>query len=244
MSASRLQGLVLAGGEGTRLGSLGTPKPLVSVADEALIVHAVRALDGVGCRPIHCLVREPFATAAAAVVRAYNADVVVEPCLTPSSLHTLGLGLQRGPGPWMVTMVDTIMPDRAWAAFARAASRALARSADVVLGITSFVDDESPLRVRVGVDGRAMAIGPRAEQSPWVTAGVYAFSPRVAERVPEALAQGIARLRGFLGWALGTDLCIFTVELPMTVDVDRPSDLAVASSMLEGSDGQGTRQGR
>ena len=91
--------------------------------------------------------------------------------------------------------------------------------------------DEAPLRVLVGADGRVTAIGtPEAAPSPWVTAGVYWFGEGVAERVAEARASGILRLRHFLSRLVEAGLDVRAHDLGRVVDVDTADDLALLAA--------------
>ena len=105
-----MQGLILAGGEGSRLVADGvdTPKALVEVAGRPQILNLIQTLEELGCESVTCMVREGVRVDA-------PASVVVRSCRTPSSLHTLIAGLAVvPPGPVFCTMVDTVMPAEDW----------------------------------------------------------------------------------------------------------------------------------
>lgn len=89
-----LRGLVLAGGEGSRLATagVGVPTRLVRVAGRPQLERLVETLADLGCPDVTCLVRDELAAAAAALERRTaggGAPVRVHACRSPSSLHTL-----------------------------------------------------------------------------------------------------------------------------------------------------------
>jgi len=105
-----MQGLILAGGDGSRLAADGveTPKALVEVAGRPQVLHLIQTLEELGCESITCMIRDGVRIEA-------PASVVVRSCRTPSSLHTLIAGLAVvPPGPVFCTMVDTVMPAADW----------------------------------------------------------------------------------------------------------------------------------
>src|SRR5258705_12609663 len=148
-----MHGLILAGGEGSRLSSegVGVPKPLVRIGGEPLVVRLLTQLAGLGCETLTCMVRADFdAVFQLLDGRAFGPPLAVRSCRTPSSMHTLAEGLENVPaGPVFCTMVDTVMPPSDWRMVYAATAQGLADGADAVLVVTPFVDDEPPLYVSV-----------------------------------------------------------------------------------------------
>ena len=138
-----MQGLILAGGRGSRLAADGieTPKALVEVAGRPQIVNLIRTFDELGCESIICMVREGITVAEPGPAK-------VRTCRTPSSLHTLVAGLSMVPdGPVFCAMVDTVMPAADWRRLYQGVTERLAAGSLAVLAVTPFVDDELPLYV-------------------------------------------------------------------------------------------------
>ncbi|HEU4648876.1 MAG TPA: NTP transferase domain-containing protein [Gemmatimonadales bacterium] len=229
-----MQGLILAGGEGSRLAKAGvsTPKALIPVGGTPQIVRLLRTFARLGCESVTCLLREGVPTtlleAAAAQGRIpYH----VQFCRTPSSLHTLVEGLQvLPPGPVFCSMVDTVMPWGDWQRAYATATGALAAGADAVLVVTSYVDDERPLHVQRDGGGRVVRIGDQPAAPPCVTGGVYAFGPSARAVAEEALALGLERMRAFLGLLVQRGAAVGTVEVPRIIDLDDLRDLAAANA--------------
>lgn len=232
-----MHGLILAGGEGTRLRADGVavPKPLVTVGDEPLIARLLRTLADLGCETLTCMVRSEFRTVFEYLDgRSFGPPVSVLECQTPSSLHTLEEGLAAiAPGPVFATMVDTVMPPDDWRAVYGAAGRGLDAGLDVVVAVTPFIDDEAPLYVRTDPTGRVTKFGNTPlEVGSVVTGGVYALSPAAREAAADARHLGIERMRGFLTWLCDAGRPMGTVQVACIVDVDHESDLRRANAWL------------
>jgi hypothetical protein len=65
-----------------------------------------------------------------------------------------------------------------------------------------------------------------------VTAGVYGFNPTARAAAEEALADGVHRMRGFLGRLLDEGARVPTVVIDKVVDLDRLADLKAAEAMV------------
>jgi NDP-sugar pyrophosphorylase family protein len=233
-----VHGLILAGGEGSRLAADGVaaPKAAVPVAGRAQILRLTETFDAIGCTDVTCMIRSTFPEVIASVTH----DVVlasgrprVIACETPSSLHTLAEGLMRLPaGPVFCSMVDTVMPARDWQRVYDDATRHLADDADVVLAVTPYVDDENPLWVDRGPDGDARRIGGRPVVPPCVTGGVYAFGPRARAAAIRVWREGGSRMRYFLSALLDQGARIATTEVALIVDLDHKRDIDAADALL------------
>ena len=228
-----MQGLVLAGGEGSRLSATGisVPKALVSVAGQPQLLRMIAACRRAGAETVTCALRDELVSAAADLVEAAGADVVA--VHTPSSLHTLVAGLRAAPaGDVLCTLVDTVMRSAEWDRANASACVAL-QSADAVLAVTPFVSDDSPLWVDVAPDGTVVRVGVRGVR-PLVTGGVYWFNPAARRAAADALDAGVSRLRGFLAWLIEHQMRVSAVEVPAIVDVDTSGDLDAAVALLKG----------
>jgi NDP-sugar pyrophosphorylase family protein len=230
-----MQGLILAGGRGSRLAADGveTPKALVEVAGRPQLVNLIETFADLGCRSITCMVRDDVPVDLPATLPA-----VVRTCRTPSSLHTLVAGLAAVPsGDVFCAMVDTVMPAADWRRLYRGVTERLADGAAAAVAVTPFVDDELPLYVTR--DGRGFATEfldtpPAPGAAPLVTGGVYGLSP-VARRLASVAVASLHRMRAFLRLLVELKTAVATVEVPRIIDLDHKSDLEAAERWLAAS---------
>lgn len=229
-----MQGLILAGGRGSRLAADGieTPKALVEVAGRPQLVRLVETFAELGCETITCMVHEGVPTGWSA--RLSGIELTVRSCRTPSSLHTLAAGLAVAPpGPVFCAMVDTVMPAADWWHVYQAVTVQLAIGSLAVLAVTPFVDDELPVYVSRDEAGFATAISDTVPPIgvPLVSGGVYGFSA-VARRLAGVAVGSLHRMRAFLKLLVDLKMPVSTVEVPRIIDLDHKRDLDAAEAWL------------
>lgn len=225
---------IIAAGDGSRLreGGFSVPKPLVPVGGVPLIERVLRGLVEAGARELALCVNARMPEVAS-FVRELPLGVPIQviersPPSSMHSLHELRACLEGER--FVLCTVDSVLAPGALSGFVRGFER-LAET-ELYLGVTDFVDDEKPLYVRLADDGRVEALGDAAAGSTLVTAGVYGMSPRVFPILARAVAAGKEKLRTFLGMLLEEGLEARGYHLGKVVDVDRPSDVAVAETFL------------
>jgi NDP-sugar pyrophosphorylase family protein len=242
-----MHGLILAGGEGSRLAADGVaaPKALVPVGGVPQLVRLARRLEDLGCRSLTCLVREGVdLEPVAADLERLRIPSLVKICRTPSSLHTLVEGLTVIPdGPVFCTMVDTVMRTSDWARLYRGMDGWLAAGADAALAVTPFIDDERPLFATANRDGRVIAIGDRLMHAATVTGGVYGLSPRARAIAHAAVNAGVERMRTFLRALVLTGYDVRAVEIATIIDLDRRRDLELANAWQDSCEEGGAPRG-
>jgi len=241
-------GAVIAAGEGSRLKSLGVPKPLVEVGGVPLIAHVLGNFEAAGIASAAVIFNEAE-KAAAALVRARFPRLVSRIVVksTRSSLESFREMLAEAPpGRLLVSTVDAFCPREDFVRFVERA-RELPASA-TALGVTGFVDDEKPLWVTLAAgERRAGGTGRRSPAEPpeelarggrvavvggasgdAVTAGIYVFPERIRKA---SIPPDLGRLRDFLAWLAKSGEEIHALEIPKVVDVDRVEDLAEAQAL-------------
>lgn len=242
---------IIAAGAGERLGGADQPKPLRRVAGRPLIDHVLDGLQAAGITEVVCIVNES-AGAVPEHVRRSGRRLPIEWIVrsTPSSMHsflaiTKSLS-ERQPGLSLVTTVDAVAAPSTYRRFAE--SFRLFPQADAVLGLTSVIDDEKPLRVAMkgaeetGVlpadpaqDAEAFAVvalSTTGFASEWITSGFYGVTPELLALEEEALARGCGSLRQYLGFCLKYGRRLYGAPLPPVIDVDRPHDIEAAERLL------------
>ena len=223
-----MQGLILAGGRGSRLAADGVeaPKPLVEVGGRPQIVNLIETFAELGCESITCMVRD-------GITLDVPAPTIVRSCRTPSSLHTLVAGLALVPsGPVFCAMVDTVMPQADWRRLYRGVTERLTAGSLAVLAVTPFVDDELPLYVTRNAEGLATGIFDTPPPGPLlVTGGVYGLSPE-ARRLATVAVASLHRMRAFLRLLVELRVPVSTVEVPRIIDLDHKCDLEAAERWL------------
>ncbi|MBI5837034.1 MAG: NTP transferase domain-containing protein [Candidatus Eisenbacteria bacterium] len=224
---------ILAAGEGSRLQQEGRRvlKPLLEIGGKSLIQRTIENLHAAGAEEIHVIVNEDSVEVRDRVL-AQPLPVPVRFVIrsTLSSMHSLLVLRPFFEGrEALVSMVDSVLPPGELPALvARARAR---RRSDGTLALTSFVDDEKPLCVRMTSD-RITTLGTSLPGARWVTAGIYYFTPRVWPELDRAQELGVSRMRNFLGHLVDAGFRLHGHRLPKTVDVDRPGDVRAAEEYL------------
>lgn len=232
-----MHGLILAGGEGSRLRADGVreAKPAIRIAGRPQVVRLADTMAALGCESVTCMVRDDIAAEVARLVDGARdcPPVAVVSCRTPSSLHTLVEGLRHVPGgDVLCAMVDTVMRPADWRGVHAAGTHYLLAGAAAVLAVTPFVDDDRPLWVDRDPQGRVRAVGDVPVAPPCVTGGVYLFAPDARREAEQSVHAGVERVRGFLARLVSSGAHVHTAEVPRIVDVDRRGDLDLARDLL------------
>ena len=226
-------GIIAAGlGERFRDAGIVTPKPLLVVAGKTLLERAVEAVTEGGAEEIALIVNAKSPEVASYVrQRRWPVPVALTVKTTPSSMESFfELAPSLRESPFLLTTVDAITARGVLSALA---SSGMAAGPCGTLGVTSHVDDERPLWVRLGVNDEILALGAAAADSGWVTSGAYFFHPGVYRHVAEARRRKLGRLRDFLALLLERGERLWARQGGDSIDVDRPQDIVAAERFLE-----------
>src|SRR5262245_3962158 len=104
---------------------------------------------------------------------------------------------------------------------------------DMMLSLTTFIDDEKPLHVRLDAHQRIIQLGDAARDSAYVTSGFYYCSPRVSAACAALAPTRVSALREFLGLLIQQGYRLQGYMAPETVDFHRPQDIAVAEQFVQ-----------
>ena len=227
-----LRGGIIAAGDGRRLRDAGwtVPKPLVPVAGVPLIESVIRNFVAAGIRSLVVIMNEAEWDCVDWVRRRFpdlDLDVIVK--TTRSSLESFREVTARlGEGRALVSTVDAWCRPDDFVRFVAAATQRPTTAS--VLAVTPFVEDEHPLWVRLDGTGRVRKIG--GSDGDVVTAGMYLLSDR-ARNLPAP--PDLPRLRDFLAWLVESGEPLYGEVIGTVVDVDRPSDVALAEALALGT---------
>ncbi len=225
---------IIAAGEGSRLKSEGIalPKPLVPVNGVPLIMRLITSFSSHGISEVVCIINEYSLDVKHAVEKTGTpipVTFVVQ--TTPSSMHSLFvLSSCLMEGQFLLSTVDSVFYEKEFGEFL-----AYARchtSVDGLLAVTNFIDDETPLYVEMDASNRITGFS-KSQQTPWVTGGLYVFSPRVFREKETVLSKGIERLRNFLGHLVESGYVIEGYPFSKIVDVDHAHDIQTAEQLIK-----------
>lgn len=227
---------IIAAGLGERLQGAGVAKPLVPVAGRPLVHWTVEALARAGVGAVTILLnsrgQEVRRSLESAFPRLAWRFLEWDSPSSWESFRRVSTDLACETDRFLISTVDALLRPSDVAAFAR---RALAPPegesfrTDATLAVTSFVEDEKPLWVDLGVDGRVTAVGADARQHRWVTCGLYGMSRAAAEGLSGRTHE---RLRDYWTALAREGARVTAVTFEKTVDVDRPEDVASAETFL------------
>jgi NDP-sugar pyrophosphorylase family protein len=227
-AAARLCGGIIAAGEGSRLREAGfsMPKPLVPVAGVPLIGAVIDNFVAADVTSLVIIVNEGGRACVDWVRERFpHLDIEFVVKTTRSSLESFREVSRRLSGPRaLISTVDSWCRPAAFARFVDAARQRPEPAS--VLAVTPLVDDDHPLWVRAGADGRVASVGDGP--APFVTAGVYLLAEAAWTM---AAPPSLGRLREFLAWLVGQGHPVYAETIETVVDVDRASDVALAEAL-------------
>lgn len=228
---------ILAAGEGSRLQAEGvnTPKPLVTLHGVPMIERLIRLFARNGAHHVHVVINKQSDTLKDYLENTdFGIPVYTYRQDTPSSLHSLQVLTEENPS-WescIVTTVDTVFSE---ADFTRYCQGFIDdKDADAYMGITSFVDDESPLFLTMDEDKRIHAFtDEKLDDSTHVSGGIYGLRRRAIETVAASVAKGESRMRNYQRNLLTEQLIVKGHPFQKVVDVDHVKDCETAASFLK-----------
>lgn len=231
---------VFAAGLGSRLqsGASRRPKALATVGGRPLIDRVLAEIADAGASEVVVIVNEHSTSVRDHAARTSPLPIrwIVE--TTPSSMHSFlrvleELASSGDRGPFLMSTVDTVVATGTFRQFAMRAQREA--PADVVLALTSLVDDENPLRVAVDSDSSECSPVTAIGHGPLVTAGYYLVRPAILREAERCRAQQVSALRSFFRHLFDNGYRLSGIQMADSVDVDRPADIAAAERLLRSS---------
>lgn len=225
---------IIAAGEGSRLQQEGiaTPKPLIRINGVPLIErHILRAIE-FGFSEVCVIINQLHPETAEWFARhTFDIPIRLIRKTTPGSLHSFfELGTLLSGQDFLLTTVDPVFPDSAFEAFLSAVKTH--SGAHGVMAVTGFVDDESPLWVKVSNHGQITGYSNQKGNTHLASAGFYYFRPEILPILEEAFRAGTNRMRDFQQYLVNKDFILMVVDVGKVIDLDHKQDIIAAEILM------------
>lgn len=247
---------IIAAGEGSRLAAEGVPqpKPLVRVGDECLIDRLIRIFMDNDADEIVVICNDQTAQVSHHLVQLQRDGLQGRPVplrfvvkSTPSSMHSLyEISPFLSGAPFILTTVDTIFREEEFrdyvAAFRNDNSLRLTAGlppSTILMGVTSYIDDEKPLYVDVDDDmnitafrDTPSALHPSPSTLQYVSAGIYGLGSDALSVLGRCVARGERRMRNFQRALIAEGLSVKAWPFSKVLDIDHASDILKTAAFL------------
>lgn len=229
--------VILAGGLGSRFVKEGyeCPKPLVPIFGQPMMGVLINTLMKCGAEHIYVGANARMQSLLDYLeeLKAKGLPVVVRPIVTDNSYCTLKAASEGIEGKFIAMTCDAIFPTDEFRDYVKAVAEA---QADVALmGLTRFVEDESPLYARVSEAGEVIDYrygGSPFEEGTIVSAGLYGLSGKIMDIIPEfdLKPESLSDFQRLL--AVATPVKVKPYEFTIAFDVDNTRDRLHAEEFL------------
>lgn len=256
---------IIAAGNGSRLAQEGVaqPKPLVRVQGECLIERLFRIFSQNDAENIFVICNEEmkdvaefismYATQCRARISEPEIHLLVKS--TPSSMHSLYelsqvMRKEMKSDKFILTTVDTIFDEKEFSEYVSLFSAD--ESADSMMGLTTYIDDEKPLYVEVSSCNaddpscRAKISEPNSKSTSKITgyydtqsgcthisAGIYGLSTKAFAVLDHCIESGQSRMRNFQRALVAEGLLLRPFVFSNVFDIDHASDIEKAENYLK-----------
>lgn len=214
---------------------VATPKPMVEIMGEPMIGRLIRIFSKCGAEAINVAANprmEGFIPYLESLQQQYP-YLSIRPIITDNSYNSLKAGTDGLEGKFVAMTVDAIFPIEEFKSYVDKV--AAMHDDEVLMGLTRYVDDESPLYARVNEQGEVIDYrygGSPFEEGTIVSAGLYGLSSDAMKAVvetgyyPESLSDFQRTL------AVKTAMKVRPYEFSCAFDVDNLHDLSEANRFL------------
>lgn len=231
---------ILAAGEGSRLAAEGirAPKPLVKINGEYLIDRLIRIFMNNDAEEIVVICNEKNSQVADHLMTLQRDGLRGRPIplrflvkSTPSSMHSFfEISKYLYEKPFIMTTVDTIFDDKDFSDYVRAFKDF---HKDGLMGVTSYVDDESPLYVQTDNHQHITAFLDSPAATPFVSAGIYGLQQSSIYTLNNCIARSENRMRNFQRALLTDGRKLKAWPFGQVFDIDHASDIDKAEKFLK-----------
>lgn len=230
---------IIAAGQGSRLAKSGYsyPKPLARLHGIPLIERLITIFSNHEASSINVIINQESETLKEylnALPSTLPIRVITK--TTESSLHSF-YELLKGISQLQelcVTTVDTIFKEEEFDAYLRYFKTHT--TIDALMAVTPFIEDESPLYVKVDNVGTVTAFEDKntnaVEDQTLVSGGIYALRKKAIDCVGKAIDSKIVRMRNYQRSLLEERLKVKAFTFEKIIDIDHLTDLAIAENWL------------
>ncbi len=231
---------IIAAGEGSRLAAEGiaAPKPLVGIDGEKLIDRLMRIFAKNGaeeivviCNEIRPEVKEHLTQYSG---QYESVPLRVKVKTTPSSMHSFfEISDHLTDAPFVLTTVDTIFKEDEFTAYIEAFKQAVeSGEADGMMGVTDFIDDESPLYVATDDNLNITGFIDKSADCRFISGGIYGLTPRAITTLRHCIERGDSRMRNFQRALVADNLRLKAFRFSKVLDIDHAGDIVKAEEFL------------
>lgn len=193
--------VILAAGQGSRFVKEGvnTPKPMVEILGRPMIERLIGVLMECGAESIHIVTNSKMDALNSHLNKLKNEKNLpldIRPIVSDNSFYSLSEACKGVDGKFIAMTTDAIFPTDEFKKYVKAVKDC--EPAEVVMGLTEYVDDESPLYAKLS-DDRTSVVDYRYGGEPFpgtviVSAGLYgltgdALATATAVRYPKSLSD-------------------------------------------------------
>ena len=232
---------IIAAGEGSRLAQEGisNPKPLVKVGGEHLIDRLMRVFMQNGATEIVAICNEQMTEVRQhleQVRRSGTCPLQFIVKSTPSSMHSMWeLSRWLDDEPFVLTTVDTIFREGEFADYVqRFLSLVEQGSADGLMGVTDYIDDEKPLYVATDEALQITGFLDQCDHPKYISGGIYGLTPHAIPVLNRCIERGESRMRNFQRALVADGLCLKAYPFSKVLDIDHAEDIRKAEEFLRG----------
>jgi NDP-sugar pyrophosphorylase family protein len=135
--------------------------------------------------------------------------------------------------PFILTTVDTIFQEQEFSEYIHAfRSMTTQATADGLMGVTDYIDDERPLYVDTDDMLHITGFTDNSEHPHYVSAGIYGLTPRCFDSLGRCIDRGEQRMRNFQRALVAERFRLRAWPFSKVFDIDHVSDVQKAEKFL------------
>ncbi len=236
--------VILAAGLGSRFVAEGemNPKPLVGILGQPMIGRLIKVLMSCGGESIYIVANSRMHSLVEYLEGLKDQEglpLEIRPIVSDNSYYSLSEACAGIEGKFIAMTVDSIFPTEEFRRYADAV--ASMSDGEVLMGLTRFVDDESPLYARIGASGEVVDYrygGEPFAEGTIVSAGLYGLTGKAMSTVAarKEYPKSLSDFQRIL--AAETDIRVVPYEFSKAFDVDCGHDRELAEKFVREVNGE------